>query len=178
MIHYFPATLIINAWSLDLVWKLFENPYNRMPPPWLLVLYAVRCNRIGISVTVSCPYLNGIRDFLSVYHVVKVERQLAVHQRLGLLNCNKRENTMKMIQSWSWWEVEEILLTLLLLITTIVIASPSYWSTKSLLLGMEWLLKRQDLQMFSIKLNKKWVIFKHLRLWIAVARHNLKWLKI
>ena len=30
--------------------------------------------------------------------------------------------------------------------------------------------------MFVIK--QIWVIFNHLRLWIAVARHNLKWLEI
>ena len=33
--------------------------------------------------------------------------------------------------------------------------------------------------MFGLKLNKQlWVIINHLRLWIAMAKHNLKWLKI
>ena len=31
--------------------------------------------------------------------------------------------------------------------------------------------------MFGLQLNQYEHIFKHLRLWIAVARHNLKWLK-
>ena len=42
--------------------------------------------------------------------------------------------------------------------------------------------KRQDLQMFVLKLtlillSKFLKNFNHFRLWIAVARHNLKWLK-
>ena len=31
---------------------------------------------------------------------------------------------------------------------------------------------------FIIELVQMWVIFKHLKLWVAVARHNLKWVKI
>ena len=32
--------------------------------------------------------------------------------------------------------------------------------------------------MFGIKLNKYDIIFTHLKLWVAVARHNFKWVKI
>ena len=32
--------------------------------------------------------------------------------------------------------------------------------------------------MFGLKLNKIiWLIFTHLKLWVAVARHNFKWVK-
>ena len=37
--------------------------------------------------------------------------------------------------------------------------------------------KHQHLQICGLKLNK-YLIFTHLRLWIAVARHNFKWVKI
>ena len=37
--------------------------------------------------------------------------------------------------------------------------------------------KHQDLQMFTLKLNNYRVIFTHLKLWVAVARHNFKWVK-
>ena len=46
-----------------------------------------------------------------------------------------------------------IQLTLILLITTIVVFNLFYWSTKSLLLGMKCLSKRQDLQIFVLKLK-------------------------
>ena len=32
--------------------------------------------------------------------------------------------------------------------------------------------------MFGLKFLKIWVIFGHLKLWIAVARRNFKWMKI
>ena len=32
--------------------------------------------------------------------------------------------------------------------------------------------------MFGPKIKQIWIIFNHLRLWFAVAKHNLKWLKI
>ena len=31
--------------------------------------------------------------------------------------------------------------------------------------------------MFGLKLNR-WVIFTYLQLWVAVARHNFKWVKM
>ena len=42
---------------------------------------------------------------------------------------------------------------------------------------MKWVFKHHILQMFVIKLNT-WVIFTHLKLWVAAARHNFKWAKI
>ena len=42
-----------------------------------------------------------------------------------------------------------------------------YWRVKSLLLGMICVFRHQDLQIS--------VTFTHFKLWIAVARHNLKW---
>ena len=38
--------------------------------------------------------------------------------------------------------------------------------------------KYQDLKMFRLKLNTIWTIFTHLKLWVAVARHNFKYVKI
>ena len=39
--------------------------------------------------------------------------------------------------------------------------------------------KHQDLQMFGLKINERdKVIFTHLKLWGALARHNFKWVKI
>ena len=38
---------------------------------------------------------------------------------------------------------------------------------------MKWVFKHHDLQEFDLKLNKiLLVIFTHLKLWVAVARHN------
>ena len=31
--------------------------------------------------------------------------------------------------------------------------------------------------MFRLKLLQKWAIFSHLKFWVAVARHNFKWVK-
>ena len=45
-----------------------------------------------------------------------------------------------------------------------------------LLLGMKWVFKHHDLQKFGLKLKLK-VIFTHLKLCVAVARHNFKWVK-
>ena len=47
---------------------------------------------------------------------------------------------------------------------------------KSQLLGKKYVFKHIDLKMFSYKLI--WIIFAHLKLWIAVARHNFKWVKL
>ena len=46
--------------------------------------------------------------------------------------------------------------------------NPFYYPIKSLLLGMKWVFKHQDLHMFDLKLNK-WAIFSHLKLCVAVA---------
>ena len=47
---------------------------------------------------------------------------------------------------------------------------------------MKWVFKHQDLQMFALDQIQQiwviWVIFTHLMLWGAVARHNFKWVKI
>ena len=43
---------------------------------------------------------------------------------------------------------------------------------KSLLLGMRWVFKLQDLQMFGLKLTNM-SNFRRLKLWIEIARHNL-----
>ena len=36
----------------------------------------------------------------------------------------------------------------------------------------------QDLHMVVLKIKKIWVIFTHLKLWVAAARHNFKLVKI
>ena len=45
---------------------------------------------------------------------------------------------------------------------------------------MKSVFKHQDMQKSDLKLNKYWVlvIFTHLKLWVAAARHNFKWVKI
>ena len=44
-------------------------------------------------------------------------------------------------------------------------------------MGTKCVLKHQILQMFSLKLNK--IIMSDLcKLWVAVARHNFRWVKI
>ena len=45
-------------------------------------------------------------------------------------------------------------LNLILLIMTIFVFSLLYWSTKSLLLGMNYVSEHQDLQIFVLKINK------------------------
>ena len=67
--------------------------------------------------------------------------------------------------------------TLCLLITTIFVFNPLYLPIRSLLLGVKWLLNSKIWNVLP-QINQIWVIFNHLRLWIAVARHNLKWLKM
>ena len=48
---------------------------------------------------------------------------------------------------------------LLLLIKTIVVSNPFYQQTKSsLLLGMKWVFKHQDLQIVGLKLNTYWLV--------------------
>ena len=32
--------------------------------------------------------------------------------------------------------------------------------------------------MFGLKIKQMWAIFSHLKLWVAVARHNFKWVEI
>ena len=65
----------------------------------------------------------------------------------------------------------DFILTLSPLNTPILILKLFSWLTKSMILGMKWVL-----QMIGLKINT-WVIFIHLKLWVAVARHNLKWVK-
>ena len=48
------------------------------------------------------------------------------------------------------------MLTFILLIMTIIVFKLFYSSTKSLLLGMECVTKHQDLQIFVLKLKKKY----------------------
>ena len=36
----------------------------------------------------------------------------------------------------------------------------------------------QDMQIFGLKLSKICTIFIDLKLWVAVARHNFKWVEI
>ena len=43
---------------------------------------------------------------------------------------------------------------------------------------MRWMFKQQYLQKTCFKSNKVWVILTHLKLWVAVARHNFIWVKI
>ena len=43
---------------------------------------------------------------------------------------------------------------------------------------MKLMFNHQYLQMFAFKLNKITVILTHLKLWVAVARHNFTWLDI
>ena len=38
--------------------------------------------------------------------------------------------------------------------------------------------KHQDLRVFGSQIKQISVIFTHLKLWVAVARHNFKWVKI
>ena len=45
-------------------------------------------------------------------------------------------------------------LTLKMPSTTIVVFNLFYWPTKSQSLGVKWVFKHQDLQMFGLKLNK------------------------
>ena len=53
-----------------------------------------------------------------------------------------------------------------------------YKSIESLTFGMRWVFKNPKLQMFGLKVTHVRVICTHLKLWVAVARHNLKWVKI
>ena len=41
----------------------------------------------------------------------------------------------------------------------------------------EVVFKHQDLQMFDLKWLQIWVglMYTHLKLWVAIARHDLKW---
>ena len=41
----------------------------------------------------------------------------------------------------------------------------------------EWL-NIKDLQMFGPELLQIWVCFTHLKMWVTVARHNFKWVKM
>ena len=62
-------------------------------------------------------------------------------------------------------------------IATTVIFTPFYQPIKSLLLGTKFVFKHQDSQIFGPKIKQIRVIFTHLKLWVAVARHNFKWVK-
>ena len=62
-------------------------------------------------------------------------------------------------------------------IATTVIFTPFYQPIKSLLLGTKFVFKHQDSQIFGPKIKQIRVIFTHLKLWAAVARHNFKWVK-
>ena len=43
---------------------------------------------------------------------------------------------------------------------------------------MKCVSKHQDLKMIGLKFEQIWVIFTHLKMWVAVANHNFKWVKI
>ena len=45
-------------------------------------------------------------------------------------------------------------------------------------LGNKQVFEHQDLHMFGSKIKQKCVILTHLMLWIAAARHNIKWVEI
>ena len=51
--------------------------------------------------------------------------------------------------------------------TTVIVFNPFYKPIKSLLLGIKYVLKQQDLQIKQIQ-----VVFAHLKLWVTVARRN------
>ena len=46
------------------------------------------------------------------------------------------------------------------------------------LLGKRRVFNHQDLKMVGTQIKQIWIIFTHLKLWVAVARHNFKWVKI
>ena len=43
---------------------------------------------------------------------------------------------------------------------------------------MKCVFENQNLQKISSQIERILVIFTHLKLWVAVARHNFKWVKI
>ena len=43
---------------------------------------------------------------------------------------------------------------------------------------MIWVFLRVNFQMFGLKFLQIWVISTHLKLWMAAARHNFKWVEI
>ena len=67
-------------------------------------------------------------------------------------------------------------LTLLALGTTKVVFISFFLPLKSPLLGAKCMLKHPDLQMFGLKLNK--CEYVSLKLWVELARHNFKWVKM
>ena len=64
------------------------------------------------------------------------------------------------------------------LITTIVVFNPFYHPIKSLLLGIKMSAQTSKFANVWSQIWKISVIFTHLKLWIAVARHKVKWVKI
>ena len=46
---------------------------------------------------------------------------------------------------------------------------------KSQILGMKWVFKHKDIQNVGFQIKQIWLIFIHLKLWVAVARRNFKW---
>ena len=48
-----------------------------------------------------------------------------------------------------------------------LIRSSFYYHNKSLLFGVKWVFKHQDLQMFGLKLKTIWVILAQLKLLVA-----------
>ena len=69
-------------------------------------------------------------------------------------------------------------LTLNPLRATIVVFIPFCQPITSLLFGIKLAFKHEDLQMFRLQLKKIWIIFSHLKLRFAVAKHNFKRVKI
>ena len=56
--------------------------------------------------------------------------------------------------------------------------NPFYWPPKSQLLGTKCVLEHPRFANDWSKIIQIWVIFTHLKLWVAIARHNFKWVKI
>ena len=66
-----------------------------------------------------------------------------------------------------------------MLIDTSVVFNPLYLPINSLLLGIKWLFKQQNLYMFGLKLDTYMSNFQPLEVAFRdIARHNLNWLKI
>ena len=86
--------------------------------------------------------------------------------------------TIVFVGSWTCLNLAVKELTVCLLITTIVVFNLFFLTDQITVIGNEMSVYTSRFANVLCQIKQISVIFSHLKLWVAVARHNFKWLKI